>query len=82
MGHLAIKKGRMPGLTRHLKQLLSAHTLHTLPHLCSHPSQELVQGMIQHLELHFLGEFSSDEKVLGVYSSTIKRRVLRCARTA
>lgn len=33
--------------------------------------------MQQHLELHFLGDISSDEKLLATYPSAIKRRVLR-----
>ena len=33
--------------------------------------------MQQHLELHYLGDISSDEKLLATYPSAIKRRVLR-----
>ncbi len=36
-------------------------------------------GMVQHLELHYLGnQITSDEKLLSTYPAAIRRRVLRC----
>ena len=44
------------------------------------PSQELEMGMVQHLELHYLGDqITSDEKLLSTYPAAIRRKVLRCA---
>ena len=38
---------------------------------------DLVQSMDQHLKLHFANEEASDEAVLSVYPTAIRRRVLR-----
>lgn len=40
--------------------------------------QELELGMIQHLELHYLGDqITSDEKLLTTYPAAIRRKILR-----
>ncbi len=42
-------------------------------------AQVLQESMREHLELHFHNQEACDEKVLGVYPSAIRRRILRCA---
>lgn len=71
---LLVVKGdeRMGKYREDMRALQCYATLHGLP-------PKLRDSMQRHLKLHFYNQTASDESVLKVYPSSIRRRVLRCS---
>lgn len=71
---LLVVKGdeRMGKYREDMRALQCYATLHSLP-------PKLRDSMQRHLKLHFYNQTASDETVLKVYPSSIRRRVLRCS---
>ncbi len=51
--------------------------MYTTVHHILTVSQDLKESMQEHLRLHFESEQLSNESVLSIYPSTIRRRILR-----